>query len=42
MPGGGYWSWDLKETWLLIVWLIYGADIHARMTRGWEGRRAAI
>jgi ABC-type transport system involved in cytochrome c biogenesis permease subunit len=32
------WSWDPKETWLLIVWLIYGAYIHARMTRGWVGR----
>jgi cytochrome c-type biogenesis protein CcsB len=39
---GGYWSWDPKETWSLIVWLIYGAYIHARMNRGWEGRRAAI
>src|SRR5437867_4088592 len=39
---GGYWSWDPKETLSLIVWLIYGAYIHARMTRGWEGRRAAI
>jgi len=38
---GGYWSWDPKETWSLIVWLIYGAYIHARMNRGWEGRRAA-
>jgi cytochrome c-type biogenesis protein CcsB len=38
---GGYWSWDPKETWALIVWLIYGAYIHARMNRGWEGRRAA-
>lgn len=39
---GGYWSWDPKETWSLIVWLIYGAYIHARMTRGWGGHRAAI
>jgi cytochrome c-type biogenesis protein CcsB len=39
---GGYWSWDPKETWSLIVWLIYGAYIHARMTRGWEGHKAAI
>jgi cytochrome c-type biogenesis protein CcsB len=39
---GGYWSWDPKETWSLIVWLIYGAYIHARMNRGWEGRRAAV
>ena len=29
---GGYWSWDCKETWLLIVWLIYGAYIRARVT----------
>jgi cytochrome c-type biogenesis protein CcsB len=39
---GGYWSWDPKETWSLIVWFIYGAYIHARMTRGWGGHRAAI
>jgi cytochrome c-type biogenesis protein CcsB len=39
---GGYWSWDPKETWALIVWLIYGAYIHARMNRGWEGHRAAL
>ena len=39
---GGYWSWDPKETWALIVWLIYGAYIHARMNRGWEGHRAAV
>ncbi|KXK05353.1 c-type cytochrome biogenesis protein CcsB [Nitrospirales bacterium NOB] len=39
---GGYWSWDPKETWSLIVWLIYGAYIHARMTRGWEGHKAAV
>ena len=39
---GGYWSWDPKETWSRIVWLIYGAYIHARMNRGWGGRRAAL
>ncbi len=39
---GGYWSWDPKETWALIVWLIYGAYIHARMNRGWEGHCAAV
>lgn len=38
---GSYWSWDPKETWSLIVWLIYAAFLHARLTRGWEGRRAA-
>ncbi|MEK6576882.1 MAG: c-type cytochrome biogenesis protein CcsB [Nitrospirota bacterium] len=39
---GGYWSWDPKETWSLIVWFIYAAYLHARMTRGWRGRRTAI
>jgi cytochrome c-type biogenesis protein CcsB len=39
---GTYWSWDPKETWSLIVWLIYAAFLHARITRGWVGRRAAI
>ncbi|MDZ7735191.1 MAG: c-type cytochrome biogenesis protein CcsB [Gammaproteobacteria bacterium] len=34
---GGYWSWDPKETWALIVWLNYAAWLHMRMTRGWRG-----
>jgi cytochrome c-type biogenesis protein CcsB len=38
---GTYWSWDPKETWSLIVWFIYAAFLHARMTRGWAGRKAA-
>jgi cytochrome c-type biogenesis protein CcsB len=38
---GSYWSWDPKETWSLIVWLIYAAYLHARLARGWQGRRAA-
>ena len=38
---GTYWSWDPKETWSLIVWFIYAAYLHARITRGWRGRRAA-
>jgi len=38
---GTYWSWDPKETWSLIVWFIYAAFLHARITRGWFGRRAA-
>jgi cytochrome c-type biogenesis protein CcsB len=38
---GTYWSWDPKETWSLIVWFIYAAFLHARLTRGWTGRRAA-
>jgi len=39
---GTYWSWDPKETWSLIVWLVYAAFLHARITRGWHGKRAAI
>jgi len=38
---GTYWSWDPKETWSLIVWFIYAAFLHARITRGWAGRKAA-
>jgi cytochrome c-type biogenesis protein CcsB len=39
---GSYWSWDPKETWSLITWLIYAAFLHARITRDWRGRRMAI
>jgi ABC-type transport system involved in cytochrome c biogenesis permease subunit len=39
---GTYWSWDPKETWSLITWFIYAAYLHARVTRGWRGRRAAF
>jgi cytochrome c-type biogenesis protein CcsB len=39
---GTYWSWDPKETWSLITWLIYAAFLHARIALGWRGRRAAI
>ncbi|MCF8105500.1 MAG: c-type cytochrome biogenesis protein CcsB [Desulfohalobiaceae bacterium] len=39
---GTYWSWDPKETWSLITWLIYAALIHARMMRGWQGKRIAF
>ncbi len=38
---GTYWSWDPKETWSLIVWFIYAAFLHARITRGWAGKKAA-
>ncbi len=34
---GGYWSWDPKETWALIVWLNYAAWLHLRMSKGWRG-----
>ncbi len=39
---GSYWSWDPKETWALITWLIFAAYLHARITRGWQGRKPAI
>lgn len=39
---GSYWSWDPKETWALITWLVFAAYIHARLTQGWAGQRAAI
>ncbi len=38
---GSYWSWDPKETWSLITWFIYAAFLHARYTRGWQGKRTA-
>lgn len=38
---GGYWSWDPKETWALIVWLNYAAWLHFRMSKGWGGVRMA-
>ena len=38
---GSYWSWDPKETAALVTWIIYGAYLHARVTRGWRGNRAA-
>lgn len=38
---GTYWSWDPKETWSLITWLVYAALLHARSMQGWRGRRVA-
>lgn len=38
---GGYWSWDPKETWALIVWLNYAAWLHMRLTKGWRGKPMA-
>jgi cytochrome c-type biogenesis protein CcsB len=39
---GSYWSWDPKETWSLITWLVYAALLHARLVKGWRGRRIAL
>ena len=39
---GRYWGWDPKEVWALITWIVYAGYLHARVTAGWKGRRAAI
>ena len=39
---GSWWSWDPKETWALICWLVYAAYLHIRLIRGWQGRRPAL
>ena len=39
---GSYWSWDPKETWSLVTWLIYAAYLHLRIRRGWRGKSAAV
>lgn len=38
---GNYWSWDPKETWSLITWIVYAVLLHARLMRGWSGKRIA-
>ena len=35
---GSYWSWDPKETWSLITWIIYAIYLHLRFNKGWKGR----
>ena len=39
---GSWWSWDPKETWALICWLVYAAYLHIRLVRGWQGRKPAL
>nr|BDA97101.1 cytochrome c biogenesis protein [Cryptomonas borealis] len=39
---GSYWSWDPKETWALITWLVFAAYLHTRITRSWQGKRPAM
>lgn len=38
---GRYWGWDPKETWSLITWFVYATLLHARLMRGWRGKRTA-
>ena len=39
---GSYWSWDPKETWALITWLVFAAYLHTRITKSWQGKGPAI
>ena len=39
---GSYWSWDPKETWSLVTWIIYAAYLHLRVNRSWQGKSAAL
>ncbi len=39
---GSYWAWDPKQTWSLITWVIYAGLVHARLSAGWRGRKAAL
>lgn len=39
---GSYWSWDPKETWALLTWLVFAIYLHTRLTKGWEGQKPAI
>jgi cytochrome c-type biogenesis protein CcsB len=39
---GSYWSWDPKETWAFITWLVFAIYLHTRITKGWQGKKPAI
>ncbi len=39
---GSYWSWDPKETWAFITWLVFATYLHSRIVKGWQGKKAAI
>ncbi len=39
---GSYWSWDPKETWALITWIIFASYLHSRFTKSWKGKKPAI
>lgn len=39
---GSYWSWDPKETWALLTWLIFAIYLHTRLTKGWSGKKPAL
>nr|YP_009532108.1 heme attachment to plastid cytochrome c [Volvox africanus]AXZ97334.1 heme attachment to plastid cytochrome c [Volvox africanus] len=39
---GSYWSWDPKETWALLTWLVFAIYLHTRLTKGWQGEKPAV
>ena len=39
---GSYWSWDPKETWALITWLVFASYLHSRITKSWQGEKPAL
>ena len=39
---GKFWSWDPKEIWSMVTWLVYAILLHCRLTVGWQGRKSAI
>lgn len=39
---GSYWSWDPKETWALLTWLVFAIYLHTRLSKGWEGKKPAM
>jgi cytochrome c-type biogenesis protein CcsB len=38
---GHFWSWEPRESWSLVIWLLYAALLESRLTAGWRGRRVA-
>ena len=39
---GSYWSWDPKETWALLTWLVFAIYLHTRLNKGWQGQKPAL
>ena len=39
---GSYWSWDPKETWALITWIVFAIYLHTRLIKGWYGKGPAL
>ena len=39
---GSYWSWDPKETWALITWIVFAIYLHTRLIKGWKGKKSAL